>query len=163
MASFCSESGTNHDAAMQPLAQRVIRILLQKRGVPSLAQADSVPQSKLLDLAGEINRVGSTAGLVNEAADTLVPLFAAPYPPEFGLSVLLRIDASADRFVQVINHLAARLPGGQGDVPADVWIHLAQRLAGESRWNEALGCYRKAVAKGTPPARSEERRVGQEG
>src|ERR1035438_7713584 len=77
MASFCSESGTNHDAAMQPLAQRVIRILLQKRGVPSLAQADSVPQSKLLDLAGEINRFGSTAGLVNEAADTLVPLFAA--------------------------------------------------------------------------------------
>ena len=152
MASVCAGTGTNHDVALQPLAQRVVNILLRKRGVPSLAQANSVAQAKLLDLAGEISRVGSTAGLANEAADTLGPLFDAPYPIVFGLTVVLRIDGSAEWLLQIVNRLAARLPGGEDDVSAAVWIHLTQRFARESRCREALACYRKAVAKGTAPA-----------
>jgi tetratricopeptide (TPR) repeat protein len=151
LAAFRPGGGSGEDAALRAVAQRIVSVLLQKRGVASLAQAGSLPKARLLDLAGEINRVGSTAGLADEAAETLGPLFDAPCAPEFGLSVVLRIDASSDRLLQIINHLAGRLPGGESDVPPAVWIHVAQHLAEQSRYREALGCYRKAVAKGTAP------------
>jgi tetratricopeptide (TPR) repeat protein len=130
------------------IKDRLFSLLLRKHGCVSLASAESFGKTNLLGLAGEINATFCSAGWCNEVPLALAPLFEPPYPPDFGFSILLMMNIPSERLLEKMNRLGARCSGAPTNVPAPLWIKLAEQRTAESHYRGALDAFGHALAQG---------------